>query len=171
MLDEPNKQSKPNRKRLMTMVALSVILVIEITLLPAVFVSRPQGASQVINDILCRVGLIEPSQVITAKDLEERFGVQVTLIGVTAGGGLVDFRFKVTDPAKAEQLFEGHENMPFLIPQGSDIRLGMPMFHSPRLETGRIYYFLYGNARGVVQPGTPVTVAFGNLHLEPIIAQ
>lgn len=111
------------------------------------------------------------TQTISAKELEERYGLQITLIGVTAGGGLVDLRFKVVDAEKARPLFKDHKNMPALIPAGSKVRLGLPGSHSTDYVTGKVYYMLYGNANGIVQPGKPVSVAFGNLVLEPINAQ
>lgn len=111
------------------------------------------------------------SQRISAKELEELYGLRITLIGVTAGGGLVDLRFKVVDADKAELLFKDHENMPVLIPEGSKVRLGLPGRHSTDYVTGKVYYMLYGNANGVVQPGKPVSVAFGDLIVEPIQAR
>jgi hypothetical protein len=111
------------------------------------------------------------TQMISAKDLAELYGLRVTLIGVTAGGGLVDLRFKILDAQKAMKLLENHDNMPALIPAGSQVRLGIPGVHGAEYETGKVYYMLYGNANGIVRPGTPVSVAFGNLVLEPITAQ
>jgi hypothetical protein len=110
-------------------------------------------------------------QTISATEFEERYGLRITLIGVTAGGGLVDLRFKVVDAEKANLLLKDHKNMPALIPAGSKVRLGLPSRHSTDYVTGKVYYMLYGNANGVVQPGKPVSVAFGDLVLEPINAQ
>jgi len=111
------------------------------------------------------------SQTISAQELEERYGLRVMLIGVTAGGGLVDLRFKVVDAEKVRPLFKDHANMPVLLPVGSKVRLGLPGRHSTDYVSGKVYYMLYGNANGIVQPGKPVSVAFGDLVLEPIEAQ
>lgn len=46
---------------------------------------------------------------------ESRYGIQITQIGLTAAGGLVDFRFKVLDAAKARQLLGDPANAPVLI--------------------------------------------------------
>ena len=35
------------------------------------------------------------------QELEERYGIRITLIGITAGGGMIDFRYKVIDADKA----------------------------------------------------------------------
>ncbi len=92
-------------------------------------------------------------------------------MGVTAGGGMVDFRFKVLDAEKAEQLLGQHENMPQLIPSNSETRLGIPGAHSPNYINGKVYYMLYGNAGGIIRPGAAVKVAFGNIILDAVVAQ
>lgn len=112
-----------------------------------------------------------PTAVISAAQLEEQYGLRVTLVGVTAGGGMVDFRFKVLDAEKAAMLLDHHDSMPQLIPVGSKVRLGIPGAHSPNYVNGKVYYMLYGNAGGIVQPGTKVQIAFGDVLLEALTAQ
>lgn len=112
-----------------------------------------------------------PDVTITDAELEEQYGIRVTLIAVTAAGGIVDLRIKVLDAEKADKLLGNHENMPTLIPDGSKRRLGTTGNHRMKLFSGKVYYMLYGNAQGVIQPGTPVSVAFGNLILPPIPAK
>ncbi len=112
-----------------------------------------------------------PDVSITDAELEEQYGIRVTLIAVTAAGGMVDLRFEVIDAEKANKLLDDHENMPALIPLGSKRRLGTTGEHRMKLFSGKVYYMLYGNAQGIVQPGTPVSVAFGNLILPPIPAK
>jgi hypothetical protein len=45
----------------------------------------------------------------------------------------------------------------------------MPAKHD--LVIGRTYYILYGNARGAIKRGRPVTVVVGDQRLEHLIAQ
>lgn len=111
------------------------------------------------------------STYINSEELEEKYGLQVVLIGVTAGGGMVDFRFKILDVDKAKALLDNHANMPQLIPDGSKTRLGIPGSHSPNYANGKVYYMLFGNAGGIIKPGKLVEVAFGNVILEAIAAQ
>jgi hypothetical protein len=112
-----------------------------------------------------------PDVTITDAELEEQYGIRVTLIAVTAAGGMVDLRIKVLDAEKANKLLGNHANMPTLLPDGSNRRLGTTGSHRMKLFSGKTYYMLYGNALGVVKPGTPVSVAFGNLILPPIPAK
>jgi hypothetical protein len=107
------------------------------------------------------------------QEVEERYGIRVTLIGVTAAGGMVDFRFKVLDQEKARVLTKEHDLMPVLSVQNTDTRLAMPGggMHSMTLQNGKVYYLLFGNSKGTVKPGTPISVAFGEMQLKPIPAQ
>lgn len=112
-------------------------------------------------------------QLASAETFEERFGLAVTLVGVTASGGIVDVRFKVLDADKARSTLQDEKNMPVLNVEGSTVTPMMrdTAIQDQDLEVGKAYYILYSNPRGVVKPGTPVSVAVGDLVLEPIIAQ
>ena len=112
-------------------------------------------------------------QTISAAEFEQQYGMRVRLIGVTAGGGLVDFRLKVLDVEKAKQILSDPEKVPSLILPDKDVTLTA----SPDLDQvgtiseGGIYFILFGNTGGAVRPGTPVIVSFGDFQLEPIPAQ
>ena len=112
-------------------------------------------------------------QLASAKMLEERFGIRVTLIAATAGGGIVDLRFKVLNADKARAVLQDDKSLPVLSVEGTSIEPMMPddAIGNQDLEVGKVYYILYSNPRGMVKPGTPVSVAIGDLVLEPIIAQ
>ncbi len=66
----------------------------------------------------------------TAADLEDRFGIQMTLVAVTAGGGLIDIRFRATDAAKAADLFNA-ENLPVVIAPDSGVTIKPPEAPNP----------------------------------------
>ena len=152
-----------NRMRIFLLVFFALIIAGAFALFAGMLMNRPETTLQHGHD---------SPVAISAAALEEQYGIRVTLIGVTAGGGMVDFRFKVIDAEKAEALLDHHESMPQLIPADSKVRLGLPGgAHSPTYVDGKVYYMLYGNAGGIVRPGMPVQVAFGDLVLEPVVAQ
>lgn len=101
----------------------------------------------------------------SAVEIEERYGVQVTLVAVTAAGGLIDFRFRVTDPARASALLDP-ESLPVLVAEdGTALRTSRPP-EVDALEAGRVYFILYPNSGTALRRGDPVTVVFGELRLE-----
>jgi len=110
---------------------------------------------------------------ISQSELEEQAGVRVTLIAVTAAGGMVDFRFKVTDVEKAKKALQEGKLLPYLTVVGSNVSLkpAPETLQDMKLENGLVYYILYGNNGNLVKPGTPVSVIIGDWQLEPIIAK
>ena len=99
-------------------------------------------------------------------------GIQVTHIGVTASGGLVDARFRVLDPAKANTLLGNVANAPALI--AGDLPPLMAPHHaikSGRYAKDQVFVVLYPNMRQAVRSGAPVSVAFGPVRIGPVTAQ
>jgi hypothetical protein len=113
------------------------------------------------------------AQYLTLSQLADQYGIQITLISVTAAGGLVDLRLKVLDPEKARKLVGEPPTMPALVPLDSDLKLvtSHMMMHAILLKKDAVSYALYPNARGAVKPGGRVSVAFNDVRLEPIIAK
>ena len=104
--------------------------------------------------------------------LETQAGIQVTQVGLTAQGGLVDVRFKVLDAAKARALLSKPDNVPMLM--AGDKPPLMPPHHAlkgARFSKGQVFFILYPNVRRAVEAGTPVTVAMGPVRLGPVTAQ
>jgi hypothetical protein len=116
-----------------------------------------------------------PSGYISNDQMEAQYGVRITLIAVTAAGGIVDFRYKVIDPQKAAVLLHDPANTPILTAMDSGHTLsptGMSRHHRQMsMKRGAVPFTFYPNVRGAVKPGTLVSVAFGNIKVEPIAAQ
>lgn len=110
-------------------------------------------------------------QPISADALAADYGLQVKLIGVTAGGGMVDVRFKVLDVTKAAVLLKDPANLPQLFVQGTALTIAPDDLNKLILEKDGIVFLLYSNRGGVVKPNTPVTIQFGKLNLATITAQ
>ena len=115
----------------------------------------------------------EPT-LISAKTLEERFGLRITRIAVTAAGGIIDVRYQVLDREKAEFLLGDPDNPLFLIVEESGTTLqpsGHAMKHNSRIQDNANYYSFFPNTQNAIKSGTPVTVVFGSLRVEPVVAQ
>lgn len=109
---------------------------------------------------------------LTTAEFEAETGFQVSLIAVTGGGGFVDFRIKVVDPEKATRFFSNPDHVPTLIIDDANVTLLPPSDFEFDIEyEARGYFLLFPNPQNAVAPGTPVTVAVGDLRLEPISAQ
>jgi hypothetical protein len=117
--------------------------------------------------------LLPGKVLISQSELEAQSGIRVTLLAVTAAGGMVDFRFKVTDVEKAKKILQDDKLLPSLTVAGSNASLKPTpeTLQDVKLENGLVYYILYSNDGNLVKPGTPVSVVIGDWQLEPIIAK
>jgi hypothetical protein len=104
--------------------------------------------------------------------LEVQYGIQITQLGLTASGGLVDVRFKVLDAGKARKLLGNPANAPMLM-AGDKPPLMAPhnALRGAKFGPGQVFYILYPNLRSAIKPGTEVTVAMGEARLGPVTAQ
>jgi hypothetical protein len=111
-------------------------------------------------------------ELITLDELENRNGLEVTLLAVTALGGLVDFRFRVLDEQKVNTLLSDENNMPMVMFGLNDEALRDPGgMHAQTYKEGKVYYFHYPNAGGKVKPGASMYVMFGEVVVGPILVQ
>jgi hypothetical protein len=101
---------------------------------------------------------------VTAAELEAAYGLRVALVAESGGGGMVDFRFRITDADKARHLFHG--DLPALISDSGEILSMNGVHHQPDIAEGRQYFLLFGNSGGVVRAGETVSVVVGDLRLD-----
>ncbi len=102
-----------------------------------------------------------------------RYGIHVDLIAVTAAGGMIEFRYQVVDPDKADRIVHDVELAPALINEETGQTLIMnspPHHHGAELALGGTYFFLMANSANAVHRGTPLTLVIGDSRLEHIEA-
>ena len=104
---------------------------------------------------------------------DERHSQQVSLIGVTASGGMIDFPLKFTDPDKARGYLQSPANlsMLFLADSGTVIMHPESLDEDIQWEEDGILFTFFLNSDSVIQPGTEVISQFGSLYHEPMLAQ
>jgi hypothetical protein len=106
--------------------------------------------------------------------LAAEYGINVNLIAVTAAGGLIDFRYQVVDPDKADQIIHDIDLYPKLIEEGTGATLAvtsLPHNHATELKLGGHYFFLLANANNAITKGSTVTVVIGDVRLEHVVVQ
>ena len=111
---------------------------------------------------------------ISSAILEQKYGLHVNLIGVTAAGGMVDLRLKILDAEKARQLISDREHLPTLFIPDSNVILTASddsQAQEIRLENNGNLFLLFPNTRNAVKPGSWITIQFDSLSLEPIIVK
>lgn len=115
----------------------------------------------------------------TASDdaLEERWGVKVLQVRLTAEGLMLDFRYRVLDAKKAAPLFS-RENKAYLIDEATGARFLVP--ESPKVGALRTtrppkeeknYFIIFVNPGRYVKKGNKVTVVIGDFKAEHLVVE
>lgn len=109
---------------------------------------------------------------VTAEGMAARYGINVNLIGVTAAGGLIEFRYQVVDPDKADQMIHDVTLLPIVVVEdsGATMVISRP-HHAVEPELGGTYFFLFANAHNAIRAGSQLTLVMGDSRLEHLVAQ
>jgi hypothetical protein len=111
---------------------------------------------------------------------EADFGIRVEALRLSAAGAMLDFRYRVLDPAKAAPLLDGRMK-PYLLDEARGAKLGVP--ESPvlgrirqtarnnKILTDRTYFIMFGNPGKALRSGDKVTLLLGELKLTGLQVQ
>jgi hypothetical protein len=105
----------------------------------------------------------------TLAELEEEYGVQVSLVATSMMGSIVDVRVKIIDPDKAHTLLQNQ--VALLVNQ--QVLILAPHMHShnvTRLKKGKIFSVFFPTQQ-IVSKGTEVSLVFGSVRVEPVTVQ
>ncbi len=99
--------------------------------------------------------------------IEQEWGVRFTGVRLLASSGVVDLRYTLLDPSKAERLHapeNGKEGLPTLRTDRGTVVPDAVMMHTRTAldEAGRGFDIVYGNARGALQVGGYVTIVMND---------
>ncbi|GAA2159160.1 hypothetical protein [Humibacillus xanthopallidus] len=111
------------------------------------------------------------TELVTAEGMAARAGIEVSLVAVTAAGGLVEFRYQVVDPDKADRLVHDPTMRPIIVAEDTGATLVLserPHQHAAELELGGTYFFLLANAENALHEGSRVTLVIGDARLEHV---
>jgi hypothetical protein len=108
--------------------------------------------------------------VVSKAGLAERSGVKLTRVAMTGAGGLVDLRYQVLDPDRANTLHD-KATPPALVDEQTGLvvnQLFMGHSHHGSYKTGVTYYLVFENPGNWVHRGSEVTVLLGNAQVEHV---
>ena len=110
-----------------------------------------------------------------AKQLADKWGVELLGMRLTTAGYMLDFRFRVLDVDKALPLFD-HRIKPHIVAERSNIKLPVPMAakvgafrptnRGKNIKADKTYYMIFGNPDRHLKVGEMVTVVIGDFKVE-----
>ncbi len=103
--------------------------------------------------------------------IEARYGVRVSLAGLTANRGMVDLRYVVLDPDKAAAVGHGNVRIYLVAERHQQVLslVGVHMVHHQTPRAGTSQFMLFGNDGGALSPGDRVSVVIGSLWLRHVV--
>ena len=110
---------------------------------------------------------------VSAAGLAERSGVRLVRVAVSGNGGLLDLRYQVIDPDRANAVHD-RKTPPSLVDERTGLVVNqylMGHMHHGRLKAGQTYYLIFENPGNLVQSGGRVAVQLGAVRVAHIRVQ
>lgn len=132
---------------------------------------------------LCAISTADASETvdkpIQRSEIEDKLGVKIDGLRLTAAGYMLDFRYRLLDPAKAAPLLD-RKIRPYLLDEATGAQLGVP--DAPKVGqlrptsrnkviAGRNYYMLFANPGRFMKSGSKVALVLGDLKIEHLTVQ
>jgi hypothetical protein len=113
-------------------------------------------------------------------EVEVAYGIRVESLHLSAAGAMLDFRYRVLDPAKAAPLLNGRIQ-PYLFDEARSARLGVPdtpvlgrirqTARNNKILENRTYFVMFANPGKAVRSGDQVTLLLGDLKITDLTVQ
>lgn len=113
-----------------------------------------------------------------AEVLEQKWGIRITNMRLSANDNMLDFRYRVLDPEKAKPLLDRNLK-PYIIDQATGAKFHVPS--SPKIgsmrqktsrpEQNRIYFIIFANPAKTIKHGGKATVVIGDFRAEDLVVE
>lgn len=112
-------------------------------------------------------------------EIENKLGIEIVGLRRSAEGYMLDFRYRLLDPAKAAPLLDRKLN-PYLLDEATGAQMSVPT--APKVGQlrptsrnkvipGRNYYMLFANPGRFLKQGSKVALVLGDLKIEHLTVQ
>lgn len=109
--------------------------------------------------------------------VKRQWGVEVLGARLVSHDWMINFRYRVVDPARARPLLQ-QKATAYLVDEASGARLAVPAMENigelrqtTVPEAGRSYFVQFGNANQVVRRGSRVDVVIGSFHADGLVVE
>lgn len=118
-----------------------------------------------------------PEEMLQADSLKDRWGIKVERATLSAGGYMVDFRYRVLDAQKAAPILD-RSIKPYMIDQATGAKFIVPdppkvgqLRSGGTIREGSVYYIFFANPAKYVKSGNKITVVVGDFEARDIVVQ
>lgn len=145
--------------------------------LTALFLGLTMATVALLSLLWSTAAEASPPRAPAVSSSEKDFGIKVVSLRPTAGGQMLDFRFRVVDPEKAKAVLDKNKKA-FLLDSKTGKTLPVPVSKAGPMrqatlqpEAGRIYFMLFSNPGGLVKEGGRVSLVIGDFRIDDIIIE
>ena len=126
-----------------------------------------------------RTALTDPEKIpaTPSEEVSKKWGIEVQSLRTTAGGYMLDFRYRVDDPEKAQQLLLPKMS-PCLIDEATGAKFLVPrppkvgsLRASGKPVVGKIYFVIFANPGSFIKEGNKVSVVIGDFKVEHLTVE
>lgn len=112
-------------------------------------------------------------------EIEDQLGIKIVGLRRSSAGYMLDFRYRLLDPAKAASLLD-RKIRPYLLDEATGAQLGVP--DAPKVGQlrptsrnnvipGRNYYILFANPGRYLKAGSKVTLIAGDARISQLTVE
>jgi hypothetical protein len=119
----------------------------------------------------------KPDSKLQENMLRENWGIKVESTRLSAGGYMVDFRYRVLDADKAAPILD-RKVKPYLVDQASGATFIVPnppkvgqLRSGKNIKEDKIYFIFFANPGRYIKSGNKVTVAIGDCKIQNLTVQ
>jgi hypothetical protein len=105
----------------------------------------------------------------TQAELEQKYGIRVSLVAISMMNSIVDVRLKITDPQKANTLLQNQAAL--LVGQQTLILVPHMHGHRSALMNPQRIVGMFFPTQQLIHTGSEVSLVLGNVRTEPIVVQ
>ena len=120
-----------------------------------------------------------PDKPVTRSEIEDQLGIKIVGLRRSSAGYMLDFRYRLLDPAKAASLLD-RKIHPYLLDEATGAQLGVP--DAPKVGQlrptsrnnvipGRNYYILFANPGRYLKAGSKVTLIAGDARISQLTVE
>lgn len=133
--------------------------------------------------MMCASGQVDAAEKSGKQDLhselKDKLGIEIVGLRRSAAGYMLDFRYRLIDPAKASQLLD-RKIQPYLLDEATGAQLSVP--DAPKVGQlrptsrnnvipGRNYYILFANPGRYLLAGSQVTLIAGDIRINHLTVE
>ena len=98
-------------------------------------------------------------------ELRDKYGLEVSLVAITAMDSIVDVRLKIVDPEKAQKLLQNQAAL--LVDQ--QVLILAPHQHSHwKLRLNKMHIMFFPTQNNTIHTGSEISLVFGGVRIEPV---